>query len=88
MVQHDPYASRTGGDEAIHPRLDPVVYGEPRPEQPLALDRDQLASFERDGYLVLPGLFADMLGPIRRELDSLKQRGQIYSPRNEYYSVL
>ncbi|QIB66171.1 phytanoyl-CoA dioxygenase family protein [Kineobactrum salinum] len=74
MVQHDPYASRTGGAEAIHPRLDPVVYGGPQPGQAHALNQDQLASFERDGYLILPDLCADMLDPIRRELASLKQR--------------
>lgn len=72
--RHDPYPSRTGGQEAIHPRQDPVVYGDPRPDDPWALSTQQLQQFERDGYLVIPDLFSDLLDPIREEFQALTRR--------------
>tara|TARA_R100000900_G_scaffold47653_1_gene38390 strand:- start:77492 stop:78418 length:927 start_codon:yes stop_codon:yes gene_type:complete len=72
--RHDPYPSRTGGQEAIHPRQDPVVYGGPQAGTPGALSGEQLQQFEREGYLVLPDLFSDLLEPIREEFHTLSRR--------------
>jgi ectoine hydroxylase len=48
----DRYASRVGGGVEIRERVDPVVWG----DEPGPLDATQLASYERDGFVALPGL--------------------------------
>jgi len=53
----DPYASRTDRGSAILARQDPVVYGEGKYAD--ALGADQLASYERDGFLLLENLFSE-----------------------------
>ena len=52
----DPYRSRVGGEATIVPRLDPVVYSATSADGPL--DRRQVESFERDGFLFLPGFLS------------------------------
>lgn len=51
----DPYASRTGGPWRLVPRPDPVVRGGPG-DGPL--DAGELETFDRDGFLSFPSLFA------------------------------
>lgn len=51
----DPYPTRTGAAERWIERADPVVWQDWRPGAPL--DRAQTEAFERDGFLVLRGLF-------------------------------
>jgi ectoine hydroxylase len=53
----DLYPSRRAADAEMRPRLDPVVHSDWSEAAPL--DRDQAAQFDRDGYLVLDGLFSD-----------------------------
>ncbi|WP_459614632.1 ectoine hydroxylase [Bordetella sp. 2513F-2] len=53
----DPYASRTDRGAAIIARQDPVVYGDGKYVE--ALPPDQLASYERDGFLLLEDLFSE-----------------------------
>src|SRR5690606_8145539 len=65
----DIYASRTDRGSAIIARQDPVIYGDGRYAS--ALDEEQLAGYERDGFLLLPQLFSaeeveTMLAEIRR----------------------
>jgi len=52
----DIYASRTDRGSAIIARQDPVVHG--KGEYADALDREQLAAYERDGFLLLPEVFS------------------------------
>lgn len=65
----DIYASRIDRGSAIIARQDPVIYGDGRYAS--ALDEEQLAGYERDGFLLLPQLFSaeeveTMLAEIRR----------------------
>jgi len=53
----DPYASRTDRGSAIIARQDPVVYGDGKYAQ--ALSDDQVASYDRDGFLLLEDVFSD-----------------------------
>lgn len=52
----DPYVSRTDRNAAIIARQDPVVYGGGR--YAAALDETRLADYERDGFLLIEGLFS------------------------------
>jgi len=52
----DIYPSRLKAEAEILPRLDPVVHSPWTPEAPLA--REQADQFDRDGYLVLEGIFS------------------------------
>ena len=52
---HDIYPSRCAAEPEMRPRQDPVVHGEWQPGGPLS--REQAEQFERNGYLVLEGLF-------------------------------
>ena len=54
-MQHDDYPSRTLAEPTWLPRKDPVAHRPWHPDAPL--DRKQHEGFERDGYLVLEGLF-------------------------------
>ena len=51
----DAYESRTGSQPELAERGDPVVW---EPTAPGPLDRDQLARYARDGFLVWPRLFS------------------------------
>ncbi len=55
MVVTDIYESRTSGTAAIIARQEPVVYGSGKYAD--ALTAEQIASYERDGFLVLDNLF-------------------------------
>lgn len=48
----DRYPSRTGGTTSIGERHDPLVWG----DGPGPLTAEQVGSYERDGFLLLPGL--------------------------------
>ncbi len=54
-TRHDPYPTRTVDRPALIPRLDPVVWGSGN-DGPL--DPELVASYEDNGYLVLPGLLS------------------------------
>lgn len=51
----DCYVSRTGRSAALIARCDPVVYDGGRYDQ--ALDEARLQAYERDGFLIVPGVF-------------------------------
>lgn len=74
----DDYPSRCGKEERIIPRHDPVVYGSPQPERPYSLDREQLDFYAENGYLVLPEYMPEMVEPLNREIDVLRERMQGY----------
>lgn len=57
MVVTDIYESRTSGTAAIIARQEPVVYDGGKYAD--ALSADQIASYERDGFLVLENLFSE-----------------------------
>jgi len=67
----DFYVSRTGRDAALIARGDPVVYDEGR--YVAALGTAQLQTYERDGFLVLPGVFdAAEVQALREEAQMLE----------------
>lgn len=67
----DFYVSRTGRDAALIARGEPVVYGEGRYAD--ALDEGQLQAYERDGFLILPGVFgAAEIQALREEAQALE----------------
>lgn len=80
---HDIYPSRTGGEETIVERQDPVVYGEPRPAAQHALSASQLRSYDDNGFLVLPDYMTDMAAELLAEIEPLKQR---MAGREEIYT--
>jgi ectoine hydroxylase len=53
----DLYPSRHAASAELLPRLDPVVHGDWNPDAPVS--EAQAARFDRDGYLVLEGVFSD-----------------------------
>ncbi|MGX9936829.1 ectoine hydroxylase [Advenella kashmirensis] len=57
MVVTDIYESRTSGTAAIIARQEPVVYGNGKHAD--ALSAEQIAAYERDGFLVLDSLFSE-----------------------------
>ncbi|MHC8943089.1 ectoine hydroxylase [Advenella incenata] len=57
MVVTDIYESRTSGTAAIIARQEPVVYGDGKVAD--ALSAEQIAAYERDGFLVLDSLFSE-----------------------------
>jgi len=54
----DAYPTRQGGSTRLTPRLDPVLHGKAGPEEPGPLSPTQLAAYDRDGFLLLPGLLS------------------------------
>lgn len=56
-LPEDPYPTR-GAHEKIRPRRDPVVYGGGAGTGPRSLTPDQVASFEKDGFVVIPDAFS------------------------------
>jgi len=67
----DAYVSRTGRDAALIARGDPVVYEDGGYVD--ALDAAQLQAYERDGFLVLPGVFdAQEVQALRQEAQALE----------------
>ncbi len=65
----DLYPSRQGDSEALLPRLDPVVYSTAN----TPLGESQCAFYRDNGYLIFPGLLADMVAPLRNEIGKLKR---------------
>lgn len=66
----DLYPTRLERPAAMFERLDPIVYG--NPAQPGPLSGEQLAQFERDGFLFLESYFSlDEIAEFRAELDRL-----------------
>jgi ectoine hydroxylase len=67
----DPYPTR-GAQERILDRADPVVHGDGAPVGAAGLGREQVAAFERDGFLVLPEVFsAEETAAMRVDADRL-----------------
>lgn len=60
----DPYPTRDKSEGALIRRAEPVVYSEWTEDSPLS--KEQMAQFERDGYLVLTDVFS------AHELDELR----------------
>ncbi len=54
---HDIYSSRSERGSAIIARQDPVVYGDGQHAD--ALEREQLNSYEQDGFLVMEDIFSE-----------------------------
>ena len=55
----DAYQSRVDGETAILQRRDPVVYGDPRVEVRHGLTQHQLKSYQKNGFILLKGLFSE-----------------------------
>lgn len=73
----DPYPSRMGRPPELLPRVDPVVHG-PATDGPL--DMGQVAAFEQNGYLTVPGVFsADEVRGLDQLLSDLVNGGDIDS---------
>jgi ectoine hydroxylase len=71
----DPYPSRLGRPPELLPRVDPVVHG-PATDGPL--DLGQVAAFDQNGYLTVPGVFgADEVHELDRLLSELVDGGHI-----------
>ena len=70
----DKYPSRAGRAACLVPRLDPVVYAS-GPQQLLPyLSSEQVAQYERDGYLVLHDVFSnDEVQCFKDELERLRK---------------
>lgn len=74
----DTYPSRVSDQPQILPRRDPVVYGRPAEEGGGPLSAEQLAEFERQGFLYFPGFFApNELTACTAELDRLRNSEEI-----------
>lgn len=72
MKIEDSYPSRTGQDEQIIPRKDPVVYGKPQPEMENTLSAQQLESYQDNGFIVLPDYMPEKVAPLLEEVENLK----------------
>lgn len=71
-VIEDLYPSRTGEAPRILERLDPVVHGDGAKVGRYSLEPEQLAFFERNGYLLLEGWFSEEeLAWLRAEYERL-----------------
>lgn len=67
----DLYPTRDGGETRQLERRDPVVHGRPSAGP---LDEAQVARYERDGFLVLPGLLdGGEVAALRASLDELRR---------------
>lgn len=67
----DAYPSRQAGEPAILPRRDPLVHGRWSTDAPLT--REATRAFEREGFLVLEGLFAAAeIEALRAEANALR----------------
>lgn len=72
LKRYDPYPSRSGSEETILPRMDPVVYGDGRPMGKHHLDEDQLQRYAENGFLTIPGYMDDVVDSIHEESERLK----------------
>ncbi len=75
VLAHDRYPSRHSPTATIAERQDPVLYGRPegdyspRPDGPLSAE--QLRTYADTGVLILPGLMADRVAALNREIDEM-----------------
>lgn len=83
LKRYDPYPSRTGKEEAIIPRTDPILHGDGRSDNEYALSREQLIHYENKGFLTLPDRMNSVLDDIRDEANHLKTR---MAGREELYT--
>lgn len=68
----DLYPSRVGPSPSLEARLDPVLHDQRGTATPGPLSPEQLAAFDRDGFLVLEAAFSDgEMDACRRELDAI-----------------
>ena len=75
----DPYPSRMGRPPALLPRVDPVVHG-PADQGPL--DADQVAAFDEQGHLTVPGVFAPAeIAELDQALSELVDGGELSAER-------
>lgn len=71
----DVYPSRSKSEPELLPRVDPIVYGDAS-DGPLTMD--QVAQYERDGFLVLPSFFdSKFVEDCHRELTRLRDSDAI-----------
>lgn len=68
----DYYPSRTGNEETIVSRIDPVVYGKLQPEVENSLSATQLESYQHNGFIVLPDYMSEWVNPLLEEVESLR----------------
>ncbi|MPZ39476.1 MAG: ectoine hydroxylase [Rhizobiales bacterium] len=74
-MTNDPYVSRRSAKLATMVRQDPVVYSTWSERSPLTLE--QVTSYERDGFLVLKGIFSpDEVAGLRTEAARLEAGSQ------------
>ncbi len=57
MLSQDAYPTRTQQSAAILARHDPVVYDRVSRAQTVQLDQEQRASYQQNGFLMMPDLF-------------------------------
>src|SRR5690606_32903962 len=75
-VQADLYPSRQHNVPSWQERIDPVVYRTDLPNAPLS--QDQLSRFERDGFLVLPGVFStEEVALFKQELERMSRDPEV-----------
>jgi ectoine hydroxylase len=55
----DTYQSRVDNETAIVLRQDPIVYSDPRAEVPHGLTHHQLKNYQKNGFILLKGLFSE-----------------------------
>lgn len=72
MKAKDIYPSRTGQDERITPRMDPIVYGGIQPEMENTLSSEQIEYYQDNGFIVLPNYMPDWVEPLLEEVEHLK----------------
>jgi len=69
----DKYPSRAGRAACLEPRVDPVVYSSGASQLSTHLSPEQVAQYERDGYLVLHDVFnAEEVQCFKDELERLR----------------
>ncbi len=80
LMANDVYPSRQGTAEAIGERQDPVVFGNGPARSEYSLSEEQLHSYEKNGFIVLPGLMKDVVEPM---LEEVRRLGREMSHRKE-----
>jgi ectoine hydroxylase len=77
MQVKDLYPSRTGGEARWLPRIDPVVWGKAdQKSDSFTLNQEQLNQFDDNGYIILDGAAEDLVAPIQKELEAMKEQLQ------------
>ncbi len=76
----DKYPSRGNASVRLIPRVDPVVYAPPPVSLLQYITAEQVAQYERDGFLVLPEVFsAEEVASFQEELDLLRNDATLRS---------